>query len=67
MSTDEFYELSRNKKMARLHEKLQEVSTHVKPDPPHLVELAYNDVVYRLTLVGRLFQKADRFSLGAGV
>lgn len=36
-------------------------------DPPHLVKLAYTDAVYQLTRVGKLLQKADRFSQGGGI
>lgn len=33
-------------------------------DPPHLVGLAYEDAVYRLTRAGKLLQVADRLSMG---
>ena len=53
----------RGEKLAQLQKKIQELAAHVKPDPPHMVELALKDALYQLTRVGRLQQKADKMIL----
>lgn len=53
----------RNEKLAQLQQKIQEVAAQVKSAPPHLVDLAFKDVVYQLTRVGRILQKVDRLIL----
>lgn len=52
----------RGESLAQLQRKIQEASARVKSDP-HLVDLAYEDVVYQFTRVGRLLQKADRLAM----